>query len=77
MDNLCIVSTSPACHARAKEIAELLGLSASDLNDNPEFAHLDYQLLVAENGLSIRKKGSLTRDPWRTGGCTVVVETRR
>lgn len=58
MNYLCVVPMSTACQARSDEIAERLGVSNLGLNGKPNHTHGDFQLLVAEDGLAIKKTGS-------------------
>jgi len=76
MNNLCIVSTSPACQARAEEIAEHLDLSGADLVAIRDRGQSDFQLLVAEDGLSVKKTGS-NQKPLRVDFNTGTMAYRR
>lgn len=76
MSNLCIVSTSPACQARAEEIAEYLGLPDQNLNGERDHAHSDFQLLVDVDGLSVKKTDS-NRKPLRVDFNTGPMTYRR
>lgn len=58
MHNLCVVPMSRACQARSDEIAEHLGVSGLGLDGKTNHGRGDFQLLVAEDGLSIKRTGS-------------------
>jgi 16S rRNA (guanine1516-N2)-methyltransferase len=76
MNKLCVVSTNPVCQARAEEIAEHLGLSGTSMSGTPDHAHSDFQLLVAEDGLSVKKTGS-NQKPLRVDFNTGAMAYRR